>query len=163
MRFVLILIVFFLFCFISRAQVRSSLRMKYLPLHSDTVTLDTLSIAPMGFTVKTAAGTTLDTSYFTLDYAGARLVWNRQKTSGLLSPSDSVLATYRVLPMLFSESVKHKDMGLISQDATGLISSYLYTPSTKSGFDMLKSQGLSTSGSISRGISFGNLLITRSA
>jgi hypothetical protein len=156
MRFVFILTVFCIGCFSSRAQVRSSLRMKYVSLHADTVTLDTLSIAPSGFLLKTQSGRVLDTSYYSLDFASARLVWKRDKLNGTLAPSDSVLAMYRVLPMLFAESVKHKDAGLIGHDASGLVNSYLYMPSAKSGFDLLKSQGLSTSGSISRGISFGN-------
>jgi len=154
--YIFILTAFVVCCFSSRAQVRSSLRMKYVSLKTDTMALDTLSIAPSGFSLKTASGMALDTSCYTLDFAGARLIWKREKINSVLAPSDSVLATYRVLPMLFSESVKHKDVGLIGHDASGLINSYLYTPSEKSGFDLLKSQGLSTTGSISRGISFGN-------
>src|SRR5262245_15101399 len=111
MRLVFLLACFLIF-FTSHAQVRSSLRMKYVSLHADTVVLDTLSIAPSGFTLKTASGIVLDTSCYTLDFASARLIWKRDKINAIVAPSDSVLATYRVLPMLFSESVKHKDAAL---------------------------------------------------
>jgi hypothetical protein len=154
MRFVFSFIAILLFSFSASAQLRSSLRMKYIPLQSDTVKLDTLSVAPNGFSLKTAKGTVLDTSYYEMDYLRARLIWKQKRSA--FSPSDSILATYRVFPMLFSEPVRHKDQAMIGMDASGLVNAYLYTPAPKSSFDLLKAEGLSKSGGIARGITFGN-------
>jgi hypothetical protein len=90
-----------------------------------------------------------------VDYLNATLTWNRAKTKGLAG-HDSVIAVFRVFPVMFSTDFRHKDTALIHPDASGLVNAYLYTPAPKSSFDLLKSEGLTKSGSIARGISFGN-------
>src|SRR5688572_4393024 len=155
MRLVLLLAACLLFSFLASAQLPTSLRTRSFALGADTVVLDTLSISPLGFRMKTASGEVLDTSWYTLDPVRARLIWKRDKALRL-APGDSITVTYRVFPVFFSGAVLHKSPALIGHDASGLVNAYLYSPPPKTSFDLLKAESLTRSGSISRGISFGN-------
>jgi hypothetical protein len=153
MRLPPFLAVFILFSVAARGQLHSSLRMKYISTRSDTVQLDTLSVSPLGFVLKDAGGQVIDTAAYSVDYARGRLAWRRGTAAPL---PDSVLAVFRVFPMQLTAPAAHKDPSLIHPDASGLVNAYLYTPAEKTGFELLKSEGLRKSGNYSRGITFGN-------
>ena len=66
MRLSFIIILLFITAF-AEGQGLSNLRIKFIETSTDTITLDTLSIAPGTFRMK-AKGNQIDTSAFTLDF-----------------------------------------------------------------------------------------------
>ena len=138
----------FLLCFSGkiRAQV-SNVRSYCVTNSADIILLDTLSIFPGSF--KLFCGNELLTSdQYKLDHAGAKLI--------LLHPCrDSLRAEYRVLPINLSKSYSYRDTSKIytadkgNQDDFRITSSYDVN-------DVFGGSSLNKSGSISRGVSFGN-------
>ncbi len=152
MRSLLFIFVLVSFSKISAGQTLSSLRSKSISLKQDTVILDSLSIAPGTLFIR-AGENLLDTSAFSLDFANAKIIWKKNSVSYNQLNSDSVRATYRVFSFLFGKEFKHKSTDLISRGGGTLPTYY----EAGSGLpELFKMQGLSRSGSISRGITFGN-------
>lgn len=132
------------------AQERGGSRTKNLVLSSDTVRLDTLSLIPSSVIVRDSRGDTIDASLFRINAAGGYLVFDRKA----LGP-DTLVITYRTLPFDLSKEEKHKDIRSISRDPFGNLNPFAYTV-TRDAADPFKMEGLTRSGSITRGISFGN-------
>ena len=152
MRLFLLFLVLTSFSRFSSGQTLSSLRNKIIYLQQDTVILDTLSIAP-GTLFLRSGEILLDTSVYSLDFANAKIIWKKNSALYNQINKDSVIATYRVFSFLLGKEFKNKSIDLISRGG-GTLPSY-YEPG--SGLpELFKIQGLSRSGSISRGITFGN-------
>ena len=150
-----ILLLFTIACFVPSgliAQTVSSLRSKNIALSADTIQLDTLSIAP-GSLRLTANENFVDTSAYTLDFINARIIWNRKSEAYKKLGSDSIQASYRVFSFLLSKEYQHKGTSLI----TGVTpqTPIYYNPGSDQP-ELFKVAGLTHSGSISRGITFGN-------
>ncbi|MCB0760118.1 MAG: hypothetical protein KDC12_01255 [Flavobacteriales bacterium] len=113
----------------------------------DTVKLDSLSVAPHTFTIL-CRGIEVDSSLYTLYPISSLLV-----VSPLLKP-DSVDVSFQVFPYDFSVGFFNKDTTLIGKaNDAGII----YTPTRIRTNDPFLDEGeLNKTGSISRGISFGN-------
>src|ERR1035437_4726301 len=129
------------------AHAQSSLRSKNIILNKDTIRIDTLSIIPGTIAVKKTNGNLLDSASYKIDYVNALLI-RKIKTI------DSLSITYKVFPFLFSQKHQHKDVSRIQNNQYGEIYTYSYDKSKD--VDFFKSEGLTKSGSISRGLSFGN-------
>lgn len=143
-------ILFFILCphFLSEgAFAQSNLRAKEISFSADTIRLDTLSIIPGTVLLKNSAGADIDTSQYSIDYASADLIL-RHPING------TGKIAYRVFPFLLSKTFQHKDKSNIQRNMPG--ETYVYTLDKKAETDFFKTEGLSKSGSISRGISFGN-------
>ena len=151
------------FCEAGYAQYTSNSHTKQLRIKGDTIQLDTLSLVPGSVNIKTNNGIALDTSFFNINYAEGLLILKRKKidtSSASVSSSslfifDSLNISYKTFPYLFSSEVKHKDLSRIKPDLFGNINPFSYTIESKSE-DIFKMEGLNKSGSISRGIAFGN-------
>ena len=134
-----------------RAQSQTgSLRSKRFLLQGDTILLDTLSISQATFQWKQAS---VDTACYTLDAIGARLI--RSKNCSSEETGDSAEISFRVFPVLLSRSYQNKDRKKATLAELGSYNPFVYTP-IKQDADMFKFDGLTRSGSISRGISVGN-------
>lgn len=153
---------FLLFClsFLPKgaAQTISNQRKKavIIPPASDTVRLDTLSIIPG--TLNLAIGfLELDSTEYTPLTEDGEVLLNREKLSKLGFGLDTISSTYRVFPYLLSQTLQHKDNSVIHSVLYNNQAAYMYqvAPASNSSnpFDL---GSLSKSGSISRGISFGN-------
>jgi len=116
-------------------------------VHADTLAVDTLSLIP-GTVSLSVNGRLLDTSAYSILCSAAKIVFKKQ-------PADTLLVQYKVFPYLFSETRKHKDSRLLRPDSKGFVNPFVYS-ATASDNDIFKMEGLSKSGSISRGVSFGN-------
>ncbi len=125
----------------------SSLRKKEINASSDTVLLDSLSIYPNSF-VLYCDDVPLGADSYTLEHASARLVL-LEKCSGKLT------TTYRVLPMNLSKKYTLRDTSVIYSAEKGQTDKYLIT-SNYDVNDVFGGTSLNKSGSISRGITFGN-------
>lgn len=130
----------------SYAQL-STLREQKLVATTETIALDSLSIFP-GSMNCACGNQPLTASDYTIDYASASL--------RLLKPcADSLTISYRVLPISFSQTVLRRDTSLIYNQLKGDRENFLIQPSDDP-MELLGTGGLQKSGSISRGISFGN-------
>jgi len=138
------------------SQGLSNLREKYISTKIDTVQIDTLSIIQNTISITDGKGGGIDSALYTIDYTNAILVWTDKLNADPKYPEGMELKiSYRVFPYSFSKSYKHKDIKNIESDQSGTINPFIYTYNrTKS--DIFKLEGLNKSGSISRGISFGN-------
>lgn len=150
------------FCVGGFAQYLGNRHTKQLIIKTDTMALDSLSLIPGSVIITTNNGIALDTAFYKLNYAEGLLILNRKKIdSALLSSSksfffsDTLQASYKTFPYLFSSEVKHKDLSRIKPDLFGNTNPFSYKIESKDE-DIFKMEGLNKSGSISRGISFGN-------
>ena len=147
MRKILFLFILLFLVHALSAQNLSNLRNKYIPVNTDTLQIDTLSLIPNSFYILDADEHLLDTSFYRLDEIKGQLTWKKKPLA------DSLKVTYRVFSFLLGESFQHKDAGLISKGT--VVNPFLYTPGNRQA-ELFKQPGLNRSGSISRGITFGN-------
>ncbi len=125
----------------------TSLRVKKISFTKDTIVLDSLSIFPNSFQLW-CGDNKLTKDDYSLNFAKSQLV--------LYYPCSFTLrAEYRVLPMNLSRKIQARDTSLIYNNQKGfrdrfLITNYAQTTDVFGGATLYKS------GSISRGISFGN-------
>ena len=129
------------------AQGGANIRVKKIVLHSDTLALDTLSLIP-GTVSLTRNGLPLDTSAYSLQCSESKIIFKRHI-------QDTLTIRYKVFPYLFSETRKHKDSRLLRPDNKGFVNPFIYSATTSDN-DIFRMEGLNKSGSISRGVSFGN-------
>ncbi|HEU4719425.1 MAG TPA: hypothetical protein VFU15_16385, partial [Bacteroidia bacterium] len=150
MRFSVFFIALLLFPFVKMdGQVTDAWREKNVAVSGDTVVLDTLSIVPGTFSVL-SGGTPLDTAKFTLLPAEAQLILK----PGV--PRDSLHVKYAVFPVLFTHSFSHKNQQQFTSRPDHADNPFLYRPGDAKADDPFATGGLTKSGSLSRGISFGN-------
>lgn len=129
------------------AQNRSNLRVKWVKAMERTVDLDSLSIIPFTF-FAFQKNDTLPSERYIIDLARAQLTW----LSNI--PKDSVLLKYRVYSIDLSKDFYHKSDSII-QSGNQIKDPFKYTIQ-KSDEDIFSFGTLDRSGSISRGLNFGN-------
>ncbi len=135
------------------AQSTSNLRNQWLPLNADSIRLDTFSIVPHSFYLLSNNNEVINSDSYSLDELNATFTWKKNNPAFNAIHLDSVKAVYRVFSFLLGEEVKHKSMKEIVK-ASGQ-NPFYYNPSSQQP-DFFRINGLSKSGSISRGITFGN-------
>jgi hypothetical protein len=123
-------------------------RVNNYPFRQDSIVVDTLSILPGDFFV-IANGDTLDTSAFVLNPASG-VVYFRVKP-----PADSVTIAYRTLPFSLDEKISHKQTSLIRKKYQTSLGNYTLNRNNPAE-SLLDDRSLNKSGSVSRGILFGN-------
>lgn len=114
----------------------------------DTLVLDTLSIVPGSFSISTD----------TVEVSPDRYLLNPYRSlliRKLNSPTDTLTARFRVMPLLLGGTFRHKDPDQLLKPTGDREDPFRYVPS-KSDQDIFGMTGLNKSGSISRGILFGN-------
>lgn len=124
-------------------------RDKIISAKSDTVILDTLSIIPGSFSLY-SGNQLIDSSQYKLLPAEAKLVLAKN------APHENLRATYSVYPVLLSRTYSHKDQQVFTSTPDSRQNPFLYRPGEKTKEDPFATGGLNKSGSLSRGIAFGN-------
>jgi hypothetical protein len=150
-RKLLFILLLHVYCFSAYAQYNVNKRSKQLFITSDTIQLDTLSLVPGSVTLKNNKGNRIDTADYKVNYAKGIVIFKKKLI-------DSLQIIYQTFPYLFSGEAKHKKLDNVKPDFLGNINSfsqYSYTIESQNN-DIFKMEGLDKSGSISRGISFGN-------
>lgn len=130
-----------------KSIAQSNLREKKFILVSDTLQLDTLSIVPGSIHISDKNGFWKEEDYVLLA-AKAQIVF-RKKTN------DTVSVRYRVFPDYYSKTYFHKDPVYLEPDIKGNSNPFSYSLNQNSR-NIFDTDGLNKSGSISRGVSFGN-------
>ena len=141
-------------CLTCYSQYTSNRLTRTLILKSDTIQLDSLSLVPGSVSISTSNGAPLDSAFYKIDYGKGKVIVNRKKipsSNGL----DSLQFSYKTFPYLFSSETKHKDIKRLRADINGRKDPFRYEFENKTE-DLFKMEGLNKSGSISRGIAFGN-------
>lgn len=154
-----ILIFFVLFFSVTGvSQQLSNLRKRTtaFPKTGDTLSLDTLSIIPGSFALRYNKTQLLDTSCYKIDAVNGKILLNRQKMKSLGIEPDSLYSTYRVFPISFSQTLQHKSSKVVHPETYAQQQAYFYEVKQNNSNDPFDLGKLSKSGSISRGITFGN-------
>jgi len=149
-------IIFLITPFISFSQ-SSNLRVKKISVKADAIKLDTLSAVPGSF-ILMSHEQVVDTSAYHIDYVRAVFNWNKESDSykkQIADLRDSATIYYRVFSFSFAQTIQHKDINRISQTSGAGANPFIYNPN-ESQPSFFKYEGLNKSGSISRGITFGN-------
>lgn len=115
----------------------------------DSIVIDSLSINPTKFSVKTKDGVVLDSSYYSIDFAKSVLKFKQPLET------DSVQIEYLRYPDFLTKVYKQLDDDVIVDRSSGRSALYkLENTKRQNAFQPF--DGLTTSGSISRGVTIGN-------
>lgn len=109
--------------------------------------LDSLSIIPNSEIV-IFKGEVLKKEYYFIDYAKSYIVFNEEKIG-------SIKLKYRVFPLNFSTSTQHKKINQLTEEQKLSKNPFLFEHTAQQE-DIFYLNGLNKSGSISRGVTFGN-------
>jgi len=133
------------------AQSYTNKRITRVVAISDTIKLDTLSIIPSSFFMIDNIGRIIDSTYYKLIYSEAILI----PSTKLKEQPNRYCAVYRVFPLSFSKEYFNKDKSkLFSPDS--LIGKQTIKYTINNTYQKPFGDNIESSGSISRGISFGN-------
>lgn len=125
----------------------SGFHQKIVEYTEEPIFLDTLSIYPNSFKIKCGTNE-LSRDEYTLDAASARLILKSKC-------SDRLRVEYRTLPMNLSATIMKRDTNMIYSKEKGFRDRFLIRNFTTTN-DVFGGASLNKSGSISRGVSFGN-------
>jgi hypothetical protein len=146
----------FVFCVIFQwSYGQSNLHVRSIALSADSVMLDSMSIAPNSAFMMDGSSRLIDTTAYEIDFVHAVFRWRKNSEAYQALHSDSVQVHYRSFPFMLGETKRHKDVSRIMKAGVPVFSPYTYNPSQE-GATFFKYEGLNKSGSISRGITFGN-------
>ena len=134
--------------FAQEEEVLDNRRIKYLVLTDSITQIDSLSISPDDFSAKIDS-VDIEPEKYMLNWRSAELQW-----LGKL-PTDTIQLIYRVYPVNFSEDIFIRDTTIIIPDDLSNFDPYVYRPDEESTL-FQESFSLDKSGSITRGIAFGN-------
>ena len=137
-------------------ELFSNFRKKNVPVSSDTIQLDTLSIIPGSIALTDSSGNIISTVLYSVKSESGILILSPQFFADSSFKKHPLIISYRVFPFLFSKTYQHKDINVFKPDESGRINPFIYTGVDKKGNDFFASEGLNKSGSISRGVAFGN-------
>lgn len=132
----------------TRGQSYDNLRHKLLYLDADTTRIDTLSIVPGTFSL-TIGGDTVPENRYSLLCEKAELVWHGAP------PHEEVDMHYRVFHFDFSTTYQRRSSMLIQDEDMYDIEPYTFRPQVEE-LPLFGSTQLNKTGSISRGVGFGN-------
>lgn len=139
----------------TQAQPQGSLRAKLFSTTPDTVALDSLTIVPGSVKLFNKNNVPVDDFFYTVDYVNGLIIKNKNQAERVVLEEDTLRAVYRVFYFRLSEAFSHKDTSLMNPSVP-----HVYNPFASKGgnqsSDPFHFEGLNKSGSISRGISFGN-------
>jgi len=129
-------------------QQLPGVREKTFTTLTDTIFIDTLSIIPESFYIVDKKDSVVSKDYYSINFAKSFLILNN-----LPDTINLVTVYYRVFPVNFSKEYYHKDFDLIRGKTLQKIPDLDYYKEDDFSFG---SSELNKSGSISRGLSFGN-------
>ena len=133
----------------AKAQDVTNLRQLNLLLNSDTMSIDSLSLVPNSEIIF-LGNQPIDKGSYEIDYTkGLFILIDKQLKEKTIS------LTYRVFPTSFEKSYEHKKINNIENINKALTNPFLYEYTAKNE-DIFYLNGLNKSGSISRGVVFGN-------
>lgn len=132
-------------------QSLANWRVKKIRVTSDTLQLDTLSIVPQSLAVQ-LNGVYAEADRYYLNATDATFLWKGPGEEG-----DTLTLNYRVFPLFFPGEKFHKSPTSIESQAATIENPFVYSRADlRAQEDIFSMGGLEKSGSISRGVGFGN-------
>ena len=148
MKYILVFILFFI-GFFGFAQNQSSNYRTVKVAVRDTVRIDSVSINSSWFSIKKKDYTIIDSTFYNIDFGRALLTFKKP------IETDSILINYLRFPDFLTRTYKQLNENIIVENTDNLQKLYkLSQPSDNTAF--IPFDGLTTSGSISRGVTIGN-------
>ena len=114
----------------------------------DTIQVDSVSINPSLFSVKTKNNNIIDSSFYDINFSTASLTLKKT------IETDSLVISYLRYPEFLTKTYKQLDEKIIVENNNNATLYKLSQPNTYNNF--IPFDGLTTSGSISRGVTVGN-------
>ncbi len=145
--FIGLLIIFVSFCGFSQSQ-NSIYKTKHIAV-KNTIKIDSVSINSNSFSIRKKDKTIIDSTYYSVDFAKATLTFKKP------IETDSIIINYLNFPEFLTKTYKQLDDNIIVENNDQNQTLYtLSQPNTNN--DFIPFDGLTTSGSISRGVTVGN-------
>ncbi|MBN4084814.1 hypothetical protein JYT89_00565 [Flavobacteriaceae bacterium AH-315-B10] len=142
-----LLILLFSFCVFAQEQTSNYRTIKIAV--KDSIVIDSVSINSSKFLIRKKDNTIIDSSFYTIDFTKALLIFKKP-----IEP-DSIFIEYLRFPKFLTKTYKQLDENIIVENTSNLDKLYkLSQPSDTREFTPF--DGLTTSGSISRGVTIGN-------
>lgn len=148
MRLLFCLGLFFGVNLLGAQDVPSNYRIKKVAV-VDSIQIDSTSINPAVFEIKTKANILLDTSYYSVDFIRAILTFRKP------IETDSIIINYLKYPNFFTKKYQQLSKDLIVANQSNLNKFYQINQEGDAR-NFVPFEGLNTSGSISRGVTIGN-------
>lgn len=139
----------FLVFSLAHAQEKETLYFVKKIVPKDTIRLDSVSINKEFFKLQDRNGTDIDTSLYKINFSKALLVFNKN-----YSATDSLTVRYLKLPDFLTREYTIYDKSRVVENSSGIGTLYRTDQDIRKKF--IPFEGLSTSGSITRGVSLGN-------
>ncbi|MEL0455018.1 hypothetical protein WJN01_02170 [Flavobacteriaceae bacterium SZ-1-7] len=115
----------------------------------DSIQIDSVSINPSSFSILKLDQTAIDTSYYSVDFPKAILTFKKP------IETDSIIINYLKFPEFLTKTYKQLDESIIVESSSDDQPLYKFSQSNVSR-NFIPFDGLTTSGSISRGVTVGN-------
>ena len=145
--FIGLLIIFVSFCGFSQSQ-NSIYKTKHVAV-KNTIKIDSVGINSNSFSIRKKDKTIIDSTYYSVDFAKATLTFKKP------IETDSIIINYLNFPEFLTKTYKQLDDNIIVENNDQNQTLYtLSQPNTNN--DFIPFDGLTTSGSISRGVTVGN-------
>ncbi len=148
MKLYVTLLIFLVGCCLYAQDQTSNYRSKKVAV-SDSIKIDSVSINNSWFLLKKKDNSTIDSTYYNIDFKKALLTFKKP------IDTDSIIIDYLQFPEFLTKTYKQLDESIIVDNTDNLNKLYqLSQPSDRRAF--IPFDGLTTSGSISRGVTVGN-------
>lgn len=148
MKITAFLIIFLLSFCVFAQETNSNYRTKKMAVR-DSIQVDTVSINSNKFILKTKNNVLLDSSYYNIDFSKALLTCKKP------IESDSIIIDYLRFPDFITRKYFQLDDKIVVENTSNLQRMYKLSQSTLTQ-NFTPFDGLTTSGSISRGVTIGN-------
>jgi len=148
MKLYVTLLIFLVGCCLYAQDQTSNYRSKKVAV-SDSIKIDSVSINNSWFLLKKKDNSIIDSTYYSIDFKKALLTFRKP------IDTDSIIIDYLRFPEFLTKTYKQLDESIIVDNTDNLNKLYqLSQPSERRTF--IPFDGLTTSGSISRGVTVGN-------
>ena len=148
MKYTIPLFIFLYGGFVLAQDQDSNYRSKTVAV-KDTIAIDSVSINPNGFSVKLKNDTIIDSTFYDMDYSKSLLTFKKPLAA------DSIVINYLKYPEFLTRTYQQFDDAVIVENNDRLNKIYkISRPNSEKEFTPF--DGLTTSGSISRGVTIGN-------
>ncbi|WP_027127432.1 hypothetical protein [Gelidibacter mesophilus] len=148
MKIIIFLTFFLMCCCVYAQEPASNYKTKKMAV-KEVIQIDSVSINSSQFNLKTKNGISIDTSYYNVDFSKAILTFRKPV------PTDSVIINYLRYPNYITRKYYQLDDKIIVENTDNMQQLYKMQQSTLTK-NFTPFEGLTTSGSISRGVTIGN-------
>ncbi|MGB0402446.1 MAG: hypothetical protein ACPGEG_00020 [Salibacteraceae bacterium] len=142
----------FLFFSFKKASGQQPLTPNTTSYKGDTIQLDSMSLVPGSIKIRDVNGGLVDSSEYTINTLKGELIWKPNSKY----KNQPIQADFKSFPFNFYEEYYHKDPTNIQNEVSITKNPFRYSTNSNNTDDIFELGGIEKSGSISRGVGFGN-------